>query len=251
MSEVISNGLTLTVPTRGDTNYHDTMRNGVFAPVSDHDHTGSGNGVQIAPAAIAPMAACSVLANATNASATPTVVSAASDMLILRRSGTTLGFGNISPLAITGSATNDTPNVLLLGATLQGSRLLASASALTTATPLTIASISLLAGDWDIKGAVGFNPGATTSITLLHAAISTVNNTLPATSTLAVPSATGEFRAQSSAAAYVPGANPITIQIPAYRISLASTTTIYLVAQATFTVSTLAGFGYLEARRAR
>lgn len=47
MSEVINFGLSLTVPTRNETNWQDSFRSGVAVPISEHDHTGSGNGVQI------------------------------------------------------------------------------------------------------------------------------------------------------------------------------------------------------------
>lgn len=53
MSEVISLGLTLTIPTRGDVNWETTIRNSCFVPISQHDHTGGGNGVQLGPGAIA------------------------------------------------------------------------------------------------------------------------------------------------------------------------------------------------------
>lgn len=40
-------GLTLTIPTNGTRNWGTTMKNTTWTKVSEHDHTGSGNGTQI------------------------------------------------------------------------------------------------------------------------------------------------------------------------------------------------------------
>lgn len=52
MSEVISSGLTLTIPTLGDTNWDELIRDSCFLKISEHDHTGGGKGLQLATAAI-------------------------------------------------------------------------------------------------------------------------------------------------------------------------------------------------------
>lgn len=52
MSETISSGLTLTIPTVGEQNWQQVMKDAMTA-VSSHDHTGSGNGTQIGTGAIA------------------------------------------------------------------------------------------------------------------------------------------------------------------------------------------------------
>jgi len=52
MSETLSSGLTLTIPLRGEVNWETVVRT-AFSAISAHDHTGSGNGLQIATAAIA------------------------------------------------------------------------------------------------------------------------------------------------------------------------------------------------------
>lgn len=56
MSETISNGLTITIPSLGDSNWSSSIKTNCFEPISGHDHTGSGNGVQIATGAIANLA---------------------------------------------------------------------------------------------------------------------------------------------------------------------------------------------------
>ena len=116
----------------------------------------------------------------------------------------------------------------------------ASAVALTTATTANVTSITLPAGDWNIFGTVGFIPAASTSITVLGAGSSQTSATLDALGT-----AFGFTQA-----AVVPTAVPQLFSIPMDRVVLTQTTTIYLVARATFTVSTLGAFGVLSARRA-
>lgn len=52
MSETLSSGLTLTIPTLGDQNWDELIRNQCFLKISEHDHTGGGKGLQLATAAI-------------------------------------------------------------------------------------------------------------------------------------------------------------------------------------------------------
>jgi len=49
----LSLGLTLTIPTNGTRNWGTTLRNTTWTKISSHDHSGSGNGVQITNAGIA------------------------------------------------------------------------------------------------------------------------------------------------------------------------------------------------------
>lgn len=116
-----------------------------------------------------------------------------------------------------------------------------AAVSLTTATPANIVSVSLTAGDWDVEGVVNYTPGASTSITQLSQGVSVTSATL----------GVQDSYAQQSQAANVPGANIIASSSPEVRLSLAVTTTVYLVAKATFTVSTLTGGGTIRARRMR
>jgi hypothetical protein len=131
---------------------------------------------------------------------------------------------------------------------IKASLLKSAATSLTTATAKTIASISVPPGDFIIGGMVGFVPGATTSITDLFGAISKTDNTLPASDTQGVPTQ-GEVYLELGSAAMVAGGRNINIAIPGYEIKLAAQTTIYLVARGDFTVSTLTGYGSIEARR--
>lgn len=47
MSEVLSSGLTLTIPSTGDENWGPSIKSLCFQKISEHDHTGSGKGLQL------------------------------------------------------------------------------------------------------------------------------------------------------------------------------------------------------------
>lgn len=106
---------------------------------------------------------------------------------------------------------------------------------------LNVAGIQLTAGDWDVSGVSGFDTGATTSVTFIAAGISPTSITQPSASSFQrfsmVTAANVGFGGQNS--------------IPVTRISLSATTTYYLVQNATFTLSTMGGFGKIFARRRR
>jgi hypothetical protein len=53
MSEILSSGLTLTIPSAGDTNWATTIKTLCFQKISEHDHTGGGKGALITSSAIA------------------------------------------------------------------------------------------------------------------------------------------------------------------------------------------------------
>ena len=112
---------------------------------------------------------------------------------------------------------------------------------LTTATNANITSISLTAGDWDVSGAVAFATSGTTSVTVLIGAFNTTSVTLPAS----------PERFSYSTAANVPGSSTSVYAVPTRRFSLAATTTVYLIAQGSFTASTLTAYGRISARRIR
>lgn len=147
-------------------------------------------------------------------------------------------FSNATYGQVPGTATNDSASVGNIG------EIVASigSTALTTGTPASQVSISLTAGDWDVFGAVSFAGGATTTLSWAAGGISTTNNTLPATidQTISVYSGGTPF-----------SANSISSPVPTQRLSLAGTTTVYLVAEAVFGVSTCTATGKISARRRR
>lgn len=255
MSKTYTGGLNGPWPTKGDTNW-DTNVDTYLTTISGHAHTGSGDGVQLSTnsfAANSVTGAKILLAN--NESLNARNASAISTGILKLNASNQVEVGATGvPVRVFGTATNDAASAGQVGEILGPvSRALGSAIALTTATTANVAtttSITLTPGDWELRGAVGFTFGATTNLTKLIAGVSLTTATLPATSTTALPTS-GEVRYELAQAAAVPGANVITIQIPSYRVSVASNTTLFLVAQATFTVSTASAFGYMEARRAR
>lgn len=142
-----------------------------------------------------------------------------------------------------GTTTNDNAAAGNLGEIIESEILVGSAVALTTNTSANVTSISLTAGDWDVWGNVWYTPAATTSITIHQGAINTVSATLPT-----APGAGAFYKVVE--AALVPNAI-FGESVGQRRLSLSATTTVYLVAQATFTISTLSAYGYIGARRVR
>jgi hypothetical protein len=125
-----------------------------------------------------------------------------------------------------------------VGSNLTSSVASGSAVALTTETPANVTSITLTPGTWDISGVVGYLPAASTSITVRQGGANTTSATLGALGTKYVV----------SSAAAVPTAVGQEHPIPTHRVTVTVNTTLYLVAQATFTVSTLGAYGIISAR---
>lgn len=108
----------------------------------------------------------------------------------------------------------------------------------------TITSISLTAGDWDVEGQVQFNAGTLAAGTSIGAAISLTTNATDTT-------ASGGFHLFSGAT--ITAASVYNLPTGNRRISVAGTTTVYLVGQFTGTIGT-ANFGtdsFIGARRVR
>jgi len=140
---------------------------------------------------------------------------------------------------IIGTTTNNSANAGSVGEYVSAT---ASNVSLVTGTPKTITSISLTAGDWDVTLVEQISGAASTNVNYGIASISLVNNTAD----------TALDRIN-----YAPGGNTITNLnalgpvVPSARFSLSTTTTIYGVCQAGFTVSTLLCSASLHARRVR
>lgn len=156
---------------------------------------------------------------------------------------TTLAFSPTTG-GIIGTATNNNTNAGNVGEYVESVISSASAISLSSGIPLTITSISLTAGDWDVCGVIDFITAASTSVTQVGTSVSLTNNSFDSNS--------GRSHITLFAAT-VPGAQTPAYAIPtaSLRFSLSGTTTIYLVAFAVFTVSTLTGYGIIRARRMR
>ncbi len=144
---------------------------------------------------------------------------------------------------IAGTATNDNASAGNIGEYISSAIASASAVSLTTATAKTITSISLTAGDWDVWGNIIFAEATGTVATTIISAISTTNNALP---TITGGTDAIQLNDASQAASSLIGQSTGTL-----RVSLSGTTTYYLIAQASFTVSTMTAYGFIGARRSR
>lgn len=147
------------------------------------------------------------------------------------------------PVILRGTATNDNASAGFVGEYIESIIASGSAVSLTTSTTANVTSISLTAGDWDVEGLVNIIGAATTNFTHRLGGISTTSATIDATA--------GRFNQWANAGGEVPNVNDNSSPIPRVRLSLASTTTVYLVARATFTVSTATAWGAINARRVR
>lgn len=141
-----------------------------------------------------------------------------------------------------GTTTNDNAVALHVGEYVSSSVLVGSAVSLTTATPANVTSISLTAGDWRVSSIVIFNPNALTTSSDLRMGMSTTSATMP---TLGAQN-NSSFITQTFSAGLTQS-----LSAGSMRISLSATTTVYLVAQATFAVNTMTTYGFIGATRFR
>lgn len=189
--------------------------------------------------------ALSVVGVTGNVTADHADIAAASDFQVLARRGTTLAFRDGSQVA--GTATNDNAPAGCIGEFIEADVLVGAALTMTTATPLNITSISLTAGDWDVWIDGRFKGNVATVINFLQLSISIVSATLN--------TATGRNRIfpyfTSTAFAYSVTENTVDVPLGPFRMSLAGTTTVYAVANASFGTNNCTVFGKIRARRVR
>ena len=157
----------------------------------------------------------------------------------------TLSTGNVvistSGKGIAGTTTNDSAAAGVVGEFVSATLGAAPGTALTTSTAKNITSISLTAGDWDVSGRVGMYNATAATWAALHGGISTVSATLANEDYyIVLPDGV-------SASLW-----NFQLTVPQVRISIASTTTVYLVTLPVFTGGTgVIGFGSISARRVR
>jgi hypothetical protein len=144
--------------------------------------------------------------------------------------------------SITGTNTNSNASAGHVGEYIESSILIGSAISLTTNVASNVTSISLTAGDWDVSGIVRIHSNSdSTSFTQGLGSIGSTSATVEVVN----------VNMSTPAVVVLSGVNYCGLGVPTTRISLASTTTIYLVARATFTVSTAQAYGNITARRIR
>jgi hypothetical protein len=114
-----------------------------------------------------------------------------------------------------------------------------SGVSLTSTVVANATSISLTAGDWDVTGVVGYDTSGATVSQFLQG----LNN---------ASAAVGPTGAFSKVAQSLSGdTNNWYHMVPTYRFSLSATSTVYLLARATFSAGTVSAFGAIRARRVR
>lgn len=183
------------------------------------------------------IAGLSIIGNATNATGVPTVITGINGQ-ILRVSGTTLGFGNILTNFITGTTTNDNAPSGDIGEFQSVSVADNSVTSWSSANPKNITSITLGGGDYLVSYEAMFGNGAITG-----------TNTL-----FGISTNTGSFTGGSAffETPSVPGGSGSNVRgTGTTRISLAGSTTIYLVGRITFSGGTPQAGGTIRAWRVR
>lgn len=136
-----------------------------------------------------------------------------------------------------GTTTNNAANAGSIGEILSGS---ASGVSLTSGSSLDVVTLSLTAGDWDVTATAFVVPAGSTTITIGAAGLNTTTNTLPATND---PS-----YGQSP---YTQTGVSFTINCNRKQFLLSGTTTVRLIVNQTFAVSTCTAGGSIYARRMR
>jgi len=116
-----------------------------------------------------------------------------------------------------------------------------NAVSLTTDTPVNLTSISIPAGSWDLTTTAGYIFPASTAVQALEVGPSPTSATFSTIDTVAL------YLFDSM----VPGAGTYALTSPLSRLVVASTTTVYLVIKANFSVSTLTAYGTISARKVR
>jgi len=139
-------------------------------------------------------------------------------------------------VAIQGTGTNNNASAGFVGEFVSSSIPVASAVSLTTGTPANVTSISLTAGDWDVHGNV-FISGAASNIARSQAWVSLTSATAPDLSLRSLDDTPS-------------GSSLCGLVTPFFRVSISSTTTVYLSCQGNFS-ATATACGNIYARRVR
>lgn len=163
-----------------------------------------------------------------------------------------LSFDNPTTHGIVGTTSSSGATAGNVGEYINAARQRGSETALTTATPLNVTSISLTAGQWMVTALAGFDVDSTTVLSGTIWNLSTTSATLTsANTTLGTQDATGQMRGEFDYTASVIG-NTTRLYAPLTTIvNISATTTYFLVAQCSFTTSTVNVFGSITATRMR
>lgn len=153
--------------------------------------------------------------------------------------GSTVSPGHYSGEPSTGSAVSGEIGEYISSTVASG-----SAIGLTSSNGVNITSITITPGDWDVFASAVYTTAATTSVTRLTASLSLTSATLDIS-----PGRNSSM----IFTAVVPGATQaaLTKELVPMRFSVSTNTTIFLVVEGIFTISTMTGYGMISARRMR
>lgn len=191
------------------------------------NNTGGGSGLGgnfVADGGTGPTNNGNVVLGATNAM-----------QIVVGASGAQSANGNYTQIYRSKAVFTPTPGTL--GESMNSLIASGSAVGLTTATPANVTSLSLTAGDWEVSGNINFS-ASTATVSQKSGGIGTTTATVPTDGT----------EVYSGVAMTLLSATD-SITIPTKRINVSSTTTVYLVANCTFTAGSVSAFGALHARR--
>ena len=150
---------------------------------------------------------------------------------------------NIPSAQIPGTTAGGNAAAGYIGEYLSASLASGSAVPLTTGVISSLISVALTAGDWDLSATIFFAFGATTSYQYLIYGIST--------------SPTAFWVQETQSRQVVPSSTVPTnvtdmgFPLPNVRVNVTGPTTMYLIIQAGFAISTLSAYGFIRARRVR
>ena len=193
--------------------------------------TGLGTGV--ATALAATLNGSGALAATTNPTFVTPVLGAASATSLAFSSTTGLIGTTTNNSAATGSVGEFVSSVIAAG----------SPVSLSTGTAKDMTSLSLTAGDWDVWGNITFTSGGATNVTYVVSWLSLTSATLPDASLFNINN--------YGASGLVTGSVGLGCITPSIRVSVGTTTTIYISGQSGFSVNTMAMCGGIYARRVR
>jgi hypothetical protein len=147
-----------------------------------------------------------------------------------------------STTGIVGTTTNDNAAALSVGEYKSTVVLVGSAVSTTNGAVTNVATLSLTAGDWDVWSTLWLAPAGGALITQMANSISQVSGTLQTT-----PADGGGY----SQLGNISGTLAMILPCAGVRVSLSTTTNVYMVGQVSFTGGTMGLYGSINARRRR
>lgn len=148
-----------------------------------------------------------------------------------------------------GTTTNDSACTGCIGEYISQTSFVTSAPSLVTTVPAIVTQVLLTAGDWSCYGNVSLTPGPTASVTVFSAWSSTTNAAgVPQTPSTTNGNLNPSFVAMQAAAVVSP---LWSLGVGTMRYSLSASTSVYLLANATFSAGGLGAVGTQACRRMR